>query len=156
MLYQLYQADILDIRKQHNLELYTILELAIKARYLVYKKPTVRKDVWFNKKGRLMWKKIIISVLVCCFWGSIIGIYNEIYIQKAVSQGLRVLNVVQPFAWCAFGLFILLEAVYFHLQILAAIKSMGSTVRWAFGGCKFDSTLETRFDTPSYKDSEDT
>jgi len=143
------------MREEHNLELYKILELAIKAGWLVYKNPAVKEEIWFNKKGRLLWKKIIISVLVCCFWGSMIGIYNEIYIQKAVSQGLRVLNAVQPYGWFSFGLFIILEAVYFHLQILAKIKSMGSIVRWALRGCKFDSTIETRFDTPSWKDSED-
>jgi len=76
-------------------------------------------------------------------------------VQEAVSQGLRVLDKIQPHAWFAFVLFIILELVYFHVQVLAAVKLTASTLLWAFGGCKFDKMLESRFDTPSWKADKD-
>jgi len=92
----------------------------------------------------------IIGVLLVCWWGSIIGIYNKIYLQEAVSKGLRVLDLVQWYAWFAFFLFIALEMVYCYAQILSGLKSAGSTFGWLFGGCKFDAAVETRFDTPQW------
>jgi hypothetical protein len=94
---------------------------------------------------------IIVSVLVLCYWASIIGIWNEIYLQEAVKQGLSVLDKIQPHAWFAFVLFIILELVYFHVQVVALVKSIASTFVWALEGCKFDTTLQSRFDTPSWK-----
>lgn len=72
--------------------------------------------------------------------------------QEAVSQGLSVLDKIQPYAWLAFTLFIILDMVYFHVQIVAGVRSIGSIVRWACGGCMFDPTLESRFDTPVWRD----
>jgi hypothetical protein len=68
--------------------------------------------------------------------------------QEAVSTGLRVLLRIKVYAWVCFGLFIFLEGVYFHSQIISGLKSMGSICGWMFGGCRFDGRIETRFDTP--------
>jgi len=82
------------------------------------------------------------------------GIWNEIYLQEALIEGLGVLNKIQPFAWIAFAIFIILEIVCFHVQIMEGVKSIASILRWALGDCKIDTTLESIFDTPPWEDAE--
>jgi len=77
-----------------------------------------------------------------------IGIYNKIIMQDAVSQGVRVLDRVEGYAWVCFVIFLVLEVVYFHVQIISGLKSIGSMCGWLFGGSHFDARIETRFDTP--------
>jgi len=71
--------------------------------------------------------------------------------QEAVSNGLQVLDKIQGYAWVCFFLFIILEVVYFHSQIISGLKSVGSICGWMFGGCHFDGRIETRFDTPHWE-----
>jgi len=69
--------------------------------------------------------------------------------QEAVRDGVKVLLQIKPYAWTGFGLFIVLELVYFHVQIMSALKSVGSNITALLtGGCKFDASIETRFNTP--------
>jgi len=71
--------------------------------------------------------------------------------QEAVRDGLKVLYKIKAYAWGGFIVFIVLELVYFHVQILAGLKSLGSNMSALLsGGCKFDESLETRFDTPQW------
>jgi len=116
---------------------------------VIYKQPEVKIKGWFDRERNINAKKLIIFVLTLCFQVSIFGIYNQIYMREAVREGLKVLNQIKPYAWTGFTLFIVLELVYFHVQILSALKSVGSKITALFtGGCKFDESIETRFDTP--------
>lgn len=72
--YQQYQEEIANIREKHIVKVHDILEFGIEAGWLVYKKPEPKEEGWFDKEGNLGWKKLMISVLVCCYWASIIGI----------------------------------------------------------------------------------
>jgi len=71
--------------------------------------------------------------------------------QDAVREGMKVLKRVSTYAWAGFIMFIVLEVVYFHRNIVSGLKSLGLTFRWLFTGCKFDEKIETRFDTPRWK-----
>jgi len=71
--------------------------------------------------------------------------------QEAVRDGLKVLYQIKTYAWAGFILFIVLELVYFHVQILSVCKSLCSNMSALLsGGCKFDESVETRFDTPQW------
>jgi len=70
--------------------------------------------------------------------------------QEAVILGLKVLGKISAYAWVGFALFIFLQMVYHNLSILSGLKSIGSMLSWILGGCKFDETVETKFDTPHF------
>jgi len=70
--------------------------------------------------------------------------------QEAVRQGVKVLDKIQPYAWVASAGFIVLEIVYFHIQICAMFKKAGSLFVWICGCCKTNPSIETRFDTPKW------
>lgn len=148
--YQTYQEDILRTREEHILKLRSVFTFAEKNEWLIYKEPLQATKCWFDRKENLKWKIVITSLLLVCFWVSIAGIYNEIIMQEAVSEGLRVLDKIQGYAWFCCCLFIVLEAVYFHAQIISGLKSIGSMCGWCSGGCQFDARIETRFDTPQW------
>jgi len=146
--YQQYQKETAKIREDHIVQLNLTLELSKEAEWLVYKKPVAKTEGWFHREENLKYKMTIICVLVVCWWGSIIGIYNKILLQEAVTLGLRVIDQVDSFSWAAFYLFIALELVYFYADILSGLKKIGGIFSWFAGGCKFDAEIETRFDTP--------
>lgn len=67
--------------------------------------------------------------------------------QEAVRQGVKVLDQIQIYAWAAFVGFIVLEIVYFHVQIRTLLKKAGSLCVWMGRCCKMNKSIETRFDT---------
>jgi len=148
--YQTYQETIVEIRHEHILKLKSVFNCGIEHEWLIYKEPSQPSDIWFNREENLKWKILITSFQLVFYWVSITGIYNQIYMQDAVREGLRVLDKIDDYAWVCFVLFIVLEGVYYHAQIISGSKSLGSTFGWLFGGCHFDERIETRFDTPNW------
>lgn len=149
--YQEYNDEVSMIREWHTLNLNRVLEAAVNAEWLIYKAPKKTKEGWFEKKENITYKKVVIGLLVVCYWVSIIGIWNKIYMKDAVSQGLKVLENITIWAWAGFFMFIVLELVYYHVQIFSGLKSLGSTYGWLYGGCKFNHAIETKFDTPKWE-----
>jgi len=146
--YETYNNEISTIREKHIRQLSGLLEYALTEEWLRFKKPTPGKLGYFDREGRLTHKKIIIGLLMFCYWVSIYGIYNQVYMQDAVSMGLKVLDRIKLYAWLAFVSFIVLEIFYFHTKIVSGILSLGSTLMWLSKGCSIDTSIETRFDTP--------
>jgi len=146
--YEAYNTEISIIREEHIRGLSGLLRYALNEEWLRFRMPIPRHPGWFDREGHLMYKKIIVCMLMFCFWTSIYGIYNQVYMRDAVSLGLKVLDRIKIYAWVAFVVFIILEILYFHTQIFAGILTAGSTVMWLCQGCKTDPSLETRFDTP--------
>jgi len=151
VLYHGYQEEVRGIREGHITKLRPILKTGIKYEWLIYKKPVDTIGGWFDREENIRYRMGIILVLVVCYWMSIIGIYNEIYMQEAVVEGVGVFKKITSLSWLSFCLFIALELVYFHHKILSGLRSMGSSFSLLFGGCKFDSSIETKFDTPKWE-----
>merc|ERR1719193_1031243 len=149
--YQQYNDEITDIREEHINNIKVNLKSAVKADWLIFKEKNANTISWFNREENLMHKSAIIFVLNICFLVSIVGIYNKIEMQEAVILGLKVLGKISAYAWVSFGLFIFLEMVYYYLSILAGLKSIGSMLSWILGGCKFDETVETKFETHQFQ-----
>jgi len=150
--YEEYNNEISTIREKHIKGLSGLLQYALKEEWLRFKKPTPPQLGWFDREGRLTHKKIIVSLLMFCYWVSIYGIYNQVYMREAVSLGLKVLDRIKIYAWVAFVAFIVLEIFYFHIQIFHGILTLGSTMLWLTKGCSTDASIETRFDTPVWDD----
>jgi len=148
--YEAYNNEISTIREEHIRGLSGLLQYALTEEWLRFKKPTPGKLGYFDREGRLTHKKIIIGLLMFCYWVSIYGIYNQVYMRDAVSMGLKVLDRIKLYAWLAFVAFIVLEIFYFHTKIFSGILSVGSTLMWLSQGCNIDTSIETRFDTPSW------
>jgi len=148
--YQEYQHEILRIRAEHIVKLNALFKYMEESEWLIYVPPREAIEGWFNRDENLRSKMVIIFILVICFWVTIIGIYNKIYMREAVIEGVRVLDKIRMYAWLCFVLFILLELVYLHAHILSGLKSIGSMCGWLFGGCNFDARIETKFDTPHW------
>jgi len=149
--YQQYNDDITAIREEHIKNIEASLESAAKADWLIFKKVNADTMSWFNREENLKYKSAIIFVLNICFLVSVVGIYNEIEMQEAVIQGFKVLLDVKPWAWVGFFTFIGLQIVYHNLSILSGLKSMGSMFTWILAGCKFNETVETKFETPHWE-----
>jgi len=149
--YQTYNDDIGRIREEHIEILMKTFEFGEKAEWLIYKAPPKVTLGWFDRKENILWKTVIVSILVICFLVSIIGIYNKISMQMAVKNGIRVLHEIKAYAWCGFTLFIVLEVLYCHAQIISGLKSIGSIFGWCCSGCYFEKEIETRFDTPKWE-----
>jgi len=152
--YNKYQLEVEGIREDHIMKLQSTLESGRRESWLIYKKPVVPPEGWFNREENLKYRIVIICVLVVCYWLSITGIYNEVSMQEAVVEGLGVLDKITTRSWIAFWLFIVLEVVYFHHLILSGFRSMGTACCWLCRGCKFDQSIETKFDTPDWKSVE--
>jgi len=153
--YQQYQQEITNIRGKHIVQLQAMLKKGEEEGWLIYKKPVAKTLGWFSREENIRYKMAMISVLLLCWWVSIIGIYNKIYLQEAVSRGLRVLDKVSWYAWVAFCLFIALELIYYYSPVFVGFKSLGSIFGWLLGGCKFDAAVETRFETPKWVRNKD-
>jgi len=148
--YQCYQDDISHIREQHIAMLKDTLDASMESEWLTYQNPVKVTVGWFRREENIKYRMTITFLLVCCWWVSIIGIYNKITLQESVSMGLNVLDQIDMRAWIGFFLFIILELVYFHDKILSGIKSMGLMFVWVCRGCRFNAAMETRFDTPAW------
>jgi len=148
--YQQYNDEITVIREEHIKNIKVNLQSAVKADWLIFKKINANTISWFNREENLKYKSAIIFVLNICFLVSIVEIYNKIEMQEAVILGLKVLGKISAYAWVGFALFIFLQMVYHNLSILSGLKSIGSMLSWILGGCKFDETVETKFDTPHF------
>lgn len=153
--YQEYNDDITAIREEHIKNIEGNLESAKNAEWLIFEEIKVTTISWFDKEENLKWKIALIFVLNICFLVSVYGIYNQIEMQAAVIQGLKILKEIRHYAWVCFGLFIFLQIVYHNLSILSGLKSMGSMFAWISLGCIFDKRVETKFDTPDWEDEED-
>lgn len=148
--YENYNNEISKIRDAHIRGLSSLLQFSLNEEWLRFMMPTPRHKGWFDLEGHLKYKKIIISLLMFCFWVSIYGIYNQVYMRDAVSMGLKVLDRIKLYAWMAFAAFIILEIVYFHTKIFAGMLTTGSTLIWLAKGCICDTSIESRFDTPKW------
>jgi len=149
--YHKYNEEVAMIREWHILNLNRVLEAAVNAEWLIFKAPVKTKEGWFEKEKNITYKKLIIFLLVICYWVSIIGVWNKIYMKDAVSKGLQVLDKITTWAWIGFYMFIVLEIIYYHVQIVSGLKSLGATSGWIFGGCKFNVAIETKLDTPNWE-----
>jgi len=149
--YQQYNDEITVIREEHIKNLKPNLESGLNSKWLIFKEIQSNTMSWFDKEENIMWKTAIIIVLNLCFLISIIGIYNKIEMQESVVKGVKVLKKVSDYAWVGFGVFIFLQMVYHALSILSGLRSMGSMFRWLIGGCKFDKTVETKFETHEWE-----
>jgi len=149
-LYEKYCIDILKIRTDHIVGLTDVMGTAVEVGWVSYTPIKDEVTGWFDLPGRGCQKKVVTLLLVICYWTSIYGIYNQVYMQEAVRQGVKVLDKIQPYAWVASAGFIVLEIVYFHIQICAMFKKAGSLFVWICGCCKTNPSIETRFDTPKW------
>jgi len=149
--YQQYNDEITFIREEHINNIKVNLGSAVKADWLILKEINTKTISWFNRRENLNYKGAIIFFLNICFLVSFWRIYDNIEMQEAVIQGLKILGKISAYAWVSFGLFIFLEMVYHNLSILEGLQSMGSMFAWILSGCKFDERVETKFDTHQFE-----
>jgi len=72
--YEAYNYEISIIREDHIRGLSRLLQYALNEEWLRFKMPFPNHPGWFDREGHLTHKKIIICMLMICFWISIIGI----------------------------------------------------------------------------------
>lgn len=156
--YEVYTGEVVAIRENHMRKLLPKCERMVKAgeddpenAFLVYADPPETTVGFFDEPGRLVAKGIVCFGLVMCFWASISLIWWKVSMQEAVKNGLKVLNHVTVAGWVAFAMFMALEFVYYHREIIENSGKLSNILVWTCMGCKGDDRKETLFDMhPEY------